>query len=248
MKLEKTRLFIANPLLHTRREDDLPQPSAPAAPLLGVRGAEEPTRFLAVERLLDHHRGAAQPRPQASESEPSRAQGAQSVRAHSDEPTSHADLGDTDLCQPFLALTWTGRARSAWRSLSIASRLSIALLPVAAVSLTLAPQVSLDAQDAGRSAPAALPKRPRSAAAATAESGMPAASALHVEPDADAPTTPAARTQPTPRAVADAVAQGRCAEAVTLYRDLFRRYPEVTAYREAARILKEQHIGCTESE
>jgi hypothetical protein len=35
---------------------------------------------------------------------------------------------------------------------------------------------------------------------------------------------------------------------VALYAELFRQHPEVEAYREAARILKQQYAGCTESD
>jgi hypothetical protein len=91
---------------------------------------------------------------------------------------------------------------------------------------------------------------PRPAAApATA---LPEATPPVATPAADLPSLGAGAPVPagavTPRAAADAIAQGRCAAAVALYAELSRKHPELEVYREAARILQLQYPGCAEGE
>jgi hypothetical protein len=239
MKFEHTRLFIARPP-NAPDEDDVPQPRAQHPPPLAPSDAEEPTRFLAMER-----RAVAAVRSDLAGGVTA-AGSAHTAKAGPVEPISLSELGDTsDLRPRFLRATWAGRARSAWRSLSLATRLSIALLPVAAaIWLPLAPSVSLGAQPSVSSSSAAARVRARSAPSTTPAPQAASAGALAAHPG-DAPS-PKASAEPTPRTASDAVAQGHCAEAVTRYRQLADLHPEIEAYREAARILQEQPTGCAE--
>jgi hypothetical protein len=222
MRFEKTRLFIAKPV-HARGDGNTAPPAAAAAPRAVVSDADEPTRFLAVERLLEQRGLAASASP------------AQVRQA----PPLAAALEDTELREAFARASWIGRARSAWRSLSRMSRLSLALLVVAAL-LTLTPRLFSDVRARAPAAPVAASAR------AVVAADTPASSASAAAPVTAGTLALDDRTTVSPRAAADAVIQGRCREAVALYRELHLRHPAVEAYREAARILQEQHVGCSE--
>jgi len=236
---EKTRLFIAVP---SDGEPELP-PSH----------EQEQTRFLPVELVLEQQRresaqldGPRQPVTVAPVPEHDRSRASQ--------PASN-DLEDTDdLQRRFAGATWAGRARRAWRSLSIVSRISVVLAALAAL-LVLLPRVLPAALESGGALTRAALARaePRSGAAPDAMPDAAPDAPPVATPSAELPAppsamVPAAAAAVSPRAAADAVAQGRCAAAVALYVELFRQHPEVEAYREAARILKRQYAGCTESE
>jgi hypothetical protein len=222
MSFEKTRLFYAKPL-HALEGRDAARPAAPVAPREVVSDADEPTRFLAVERLLEQRGLIATELPL----QPA--------------PLEDTDLlDDTELREALGRATWIGRARSMWRSLSLVSRLSLALLALAAV-LPFTPRLFAGVRASAPAAPADASER--AAAAAGAQSPAAPSTAALVATD---PVALAGRAPVSPRAAADAVAQGRCREAVALYRELHLRHPTVDVYREAARILQEQHVGCSE--
>lgn len=217
MSFEKTRLFYAKPL-HALRVEDASQP-AKGAPREVASDADQPTRFLALERLLEQQRGLIA----------------------SDEAPEPSPLDDTELREALAGATWLGRAKRAWRSLSRVSRLSLALLAVLAIAalLPVTPRM-LTSVPSAPAAPAAA-----SARAAAEPSAQPPSAHSPAPVTADSSAL-AGRAPVTPRAAADAVAQGRCREAVAIYRELHVRHPNVDVYREAARILQEQHVGCSE--
>jgi hypothetical protein len=144
-----------------------------------------------------------------------------------------------------------GRARRAWQALSIVSRISV-VLAVLVVLPIVVPRAVPAALESGAALTRTALARAARPAAARKPPAAPEASPPSDAPSADAPahtaSLPLVAGKVTPRAAADAVAQGRCADAVALYLELSRRHPEVEAYREAARLLKQQYTGCTESE
>jgi hypothetical protein len=278
MNRDKTRLFIAVTGGSARDTDDPddagdrqqsrtlePQtPPAASGSAPALRGVpphdDEQTRFLPVELLLEQQRREngqhAAPREPAGASEASAP-----VQASGSGPRpALGQLDDTDFRWAFANATLAGRARRAWKSLSIVSRISVVLAVLVALLVLLPRVLPAALESAGpltRATLARAESRPAAAPVASGRAGPAATGAAQAKPSVAVPAVdlpadgagalPAAPAA-SPRAAADAVAQGRCAAAVALYGALARQHPELEVYREAARILKQQYPGCAEGQ
>ncbi|HMI90381.1 MAG TPA: hypothetical protein VK509_03410, partial [Polyangiales bacterium] len=180
MNRDKTRLFIAVPGGPARGVEDREQSSAAEERALPASRDEEQTRFLPVELLLEQQRRESAQLAGLHETATDACAPEHARSGSSSAQPVPSQLDDTDFRWAFANATLAGRARRAWRSLSIVSRISVGLALLFALLVLLPRVLPAALESTGPLTRAALVRaepRPAAAPAASGTAGTAAPSA-----------------------------------------------------------------------